>query len=344
MRIGFLVSSAVLASAFLVGCNTGSRGAKKATAPAPATSAPASSSAAPVASAGVPLALPVVAQIPREVALEIAAPMGAAVRDAPNPTAPALGLANLGEHYVHLEQQGDWHRIQFGTLVGWVPQRDVVRSPKTVHKVTAPSLNVRSGAGTTFRQVGQLTRDLLVVITDQRGDWREVSFQGRIAWVHGAYLSGSGVQPPPAQPTRPTNRVGFIQLAASGDGFVGFLAASGRWGVPQLVYGIERAGVRWKRTGFPRMGIGHISREFGGRFPPHQTHRFGKNLDVRPVRTRGEGPITITQSLYSRSRTQQLIDLLRTETQAFAVLFNDRGVRGVRYFRGHHNHFHLSVR
>lgn len=277
--------------------------------------------------------------IPREVGLEVSAGSINVFQD-PDAASPLVGQAAQGQAYVHLEQQGSWHKIQFSDAVGWCQQAGIAQSAAPVRRVTAGTLNVRSGPGTTYRQVGQLQQDQLVVEASAQGDWREISYGGQQAWVHGAYLQGSGVAPPA---TRPVSSAGFIQLAASGDGFYGYSIASGRWGLPQLVYGVERTGARWKQTGFPRAGIGHLSLENGGPFAPHSSHRLGKNVDVRPVRTSGEAAVTITQSAYSRSRTQQLIDIMKAETRARSVLFNDSGVSGVSYYAGHDNHFHLSI-
>lgn len=277
--------------------------------------------------------------IPREVGLDVSA-SSISVYQGASATSTQIGQAAQGQAYVHLEQQGSWHKIQFSDLTGWTQTAGITQSTKLVRKVTASSLNVRSGPGTTYRQVGQLTQDQLVVESQAQGDWREISFAGELAWVHGAYLQGSGVTQPAA---RPLSSAGFIQLAANGDGFYSYSAPGERWGLPQLVYGVERAGARWKLTGFPRAGVGHLSLERGGAFAPHQSHRLGKNLDVRPVRTSGEAAVTITQSAYSRSRTQRLIDIVKAETSARSVLFNDSGVSGVSYFAGHDNHFHVSI-
>jgi len=279
------------------------------------------------------------ATLPREVGLQVDAASTNIFQD-PDAASPLVGQAAQGQAYVHLEQQGSWHKVQFSDVVGWCQQAGISQSALPVRRVTASSLNVRSGPGTTFRQVGQLSQDQLVVESQAQGDWREISYAGQLAWVHGAYLQGSGVTPPA---TRPVSSAGFIQLPASGDGFYAYSSAGERWGQPQLVYGIERGGSRWKQTGFPRAGVGHISLERGGAFAPHSSHRLGKNADFRPVRTSGEAAVTITQSAYSRSRTQQLIDIMKAETQARSVLFNDSGVTGVSYYTGHHNHFHLSI-
>ncbi|MGE0707077.1 MAG: penicillin-insensitive murein endopeptidase [Planctomycetota bacterium] len=265
------------------------------------------------------------------------------VRSGPSTGDAVLGQAHAGESYPNLEQRGAWHRIQFGARDGWCHGSFLQPSTKTVTRVTASALNVRSGADASYRQLGQLARDQQVVILATSGAWRQIAFEGQRAFVHGAYLAGTGVAPPAPGSGRRSSRAGLIQIAASGAGFNAYSLPGRRWGRPQLIYGIERTGARWAPLGWPRIGVGEISLENGGPMPPHVTHREGKNADIRPVRTSGEGPVTIYQAAYSRSRTQRLIDLMRAETSARSVLFNDTGVRGVSTYPGHHNHFHLSI-
>ncbi|HBP23531.1 MAG TPA: hypothetical protein DEA08_37850 [Planctomycetes bacterium] len=318
------------------GCSGGGSSGGGSASTSAASTAPASSAsgAAPGSSTGSSAPL----KIPAEVALEVI-PSDLEVRSGPSAGDPVVARIHAGEAYVHLRQDQDWHLLELGTQQGWVPQSAIAQGKQQTRRVTAATLNVRSGAGTSYRVVGQVAQDTWVAVLDTDGDWREIGFEGQRAWVHGAYLQGAGVSPP-----RATSSAGFIGLPASGPGFYSYTSAGNRWGVPNVIYGLERAGARWANTGRPRAGIGHISLENGGPFPPHQSHRYGKNVDVRPVRTSGEAPVTISDSAYSRAGTQALIDIVRAEINAHSILFNDSGVSGVSYYAGHHNHFHTSTR
>lgn len=319
----------------LAGCSGGgSSGGGSAS--AAATTAPASTASSASGSSGSGSSAPL--KIPAEVALEVI-PADLAVRSGPSASDPVVAQIHAGQAYVHLRQDQDWHLLELGTQQGWVPQSAIAQGQQQTRKVSASTLNVRSGAGTSYRVVGQVTQDTWVAILDSDGDWREIGYEGQRAWVHGAYLQGAGVSAP-----RATSSAGFIGLPASGPGFYSYTSAGNRWGVPAVIYGLERAGARWAKSGRPRAGIGHISLEKGGPFAPHQSHREGKNVDVRPVRSSGEAPVTISDSAYSRAGTQALIDIVRAEINAYSVLFNDSGVSGVTYYSGHHNHFHTSTR
>lgn len=270
------------------------------------------------------------------------------VRTGPSTGHGVIGTAGRGQVYPVLGRQGEWVKLQFGSKVGWSHGGYLSGSQAPVRAVTASSLNVRTGPGTGYRDIGDLPRGTKVAVRAQSGDWRRIDYEGRQAFVHSAYLGaasgGGGAVPQP--PSRPRSAAGFIQLRASGPGFYATALSGRRWGKPALVYGIERAAARWKgeAPNGPRIGVGEISLTNGGSMPPHVSHRVGEDVDVRPMRTSGEGPVTIYESAYSRSRTARVIQLMRQEITTELVLFNDRGVPGVITYPNHHHHFHLRMR
>ena len=261
------------------------------------------------------------------------------VRSGPGTNHGVLGQVTQGQVYPSLQRQGDWHQIPWGEQRAWCYGPYLARSQEQVRAVTASALNVRSGPSAGYRVVGTLSQGTPLACVGSAGVWRQRWFQGRRAWVHGGYLgqgSGGG-----GGGGRPVSRAGFIELGAAGPGFYSYTTSGRRWGPPRLVYATERVGRRLQQEGRPRMGTGDISLMNGGRFPPHVTHQLGVDIDVRPGRDSGEGMVTIYQALYSRERTQRMIDLYRQEVRTRLVLFNDPQVRGVQPYSGHHNHFHL---
>ena len=56
-----------------------------------------------------------------------------------------------------------------------------------------------------------------------------------------------------------------------------------------------------------------------------------------------EGRATIYDSFYSRTYTQRILDLLRSEMRVRLILFNDSRVRGVQHWPNHANHFHVRI-
>ena len=218
------------------------------------------------------------------------------------------------------------------------------------HVVSAGPLNVRTGPGLSYRIVGTLAVGTRVTVSDTSGDWRKITHEGRGAWVHGDYLRRITTSTTTTIPTRtrPRSRAGLIQLVASGPGVYSYTTAGRRWGTPRMVYGIERIGRRWKARGMPRMGVGDISLQNGGYMSGHPySHRTGKDADVRPVKDRGEGPVTIYQTAYNRDRTRALLGLYLAELPVQLIAFNDpriyQPLAKVIYADGHHNHFHVRI-
>ena len=271
------------------------------------------------------------------------------VRSSPSTNAGVLRQIASGQVYPSVGRQGEWHQLQLGGQLGWCHGDYLAATQDPVQSVTASTLNVRSGPGTGYRTLGTLSRGLSVAVVGRSGDWAQLWYRGEQAWVHADFLGSGGGNNGGGNNgggnngggDRPVSAAGFIQLPASGPGFYTYTASTGRWGVPRLIYAAERVGRRLVQEGRPRMGVGNISKQNGGNFPPHSSHRLGVDIDVRPARTSGEGPVTISDAAYSRERTRRMIELFRAEISTRTVLFNDSGISGVTYYSGHHNHFHL---
>jgi murein endopeptidase len=149
------------------------------------------------------------------------------------------------------------------------------------------------------------------------------------------------------------SKVGFDLLASRGKGYYHYTggdpADSDAWGRPETVECIERTAERWAQLypGRPRIGIGDISRKNGGRFRPHSSHRKGVDIDIRPLKRRGEGPVSVGRSSYSRSYTRDMIALFIDTCNVKRVYFNDttlaREMGKVSTHPGHHNHVHITL-
>lgn len=275
------------------------------------------------------------------------------VRSGPSTGNGVIGSAGNGQVYPVLSRSGQWTNIQFGSRTGWAHSDYLRTSSAQVLYVTAGALNVRAGAGTGYRQIGSLSNGARVAVRSSSGDWRRIDFNGQAAWVHGAYLgtsngggsNGGGSNGGGTTGNRPVSRAGFIQFPASGPGFYCYYTATRRWGTPTMVYGVERIGRRWaaEQPGAPRMGLGDTSAENGGRISGHASHQRGVDIDVRPVRTSGESPVTRFDAAYSRTRTQAMIRLFRAELPITHIFFNDPNVSGVSPWPNHDNHFHART-
>ncbi|HEV7645972.1 MAG TPA: peptidoglycan-binding protein [Pyrinomonadaceae bacterium] len=93
--------------------------------------------------------------------------------------------------------------------------------------------------------------------------------------------------------------------------------------------------------------IGDISRRGGGNFPPHASHKLGKDFDVRPLRKDNRmDPITISEVAYDTVRTEEAIRLVLSRHPNATIFFNDARLINknlTKHAAGHHNHFHVRI-
>lgn len=136
----------------------------------------------------------------------------------------------------------------------------------------------------------------------------------------------------------------FVELEWSGYGWYRYwtLESDSSWGTEATVATVKRVAAQWVATHGTRIGINDISLPHGGPFPPHSSHRNGREVDIRVMRSDGaEAGVAYTDPTYSRSLTQELVNLLWATGQVEVILFNDPAVEGVQPWAGHDDHLHV---
>ena len=170
-------------------------------------------------------------------------------------------------------------------------------------------------------------------------------------------ISASASVPPPAATPSYTPTPGtticatpypdvVVQLPPTGLGFYSSVTNSRRFGTYQTIHAWLTIAANWfaAHPSGPRLGIGDLSFRCGGKMPPHVSHDKGRDADIRLIRNDGKEQGTeYTSSSYSQSLTQELVNLIRANPIARVqyIFFNDPGVTGVKYWKGHHNHLHV---
>jgi murein endopeptidase len=137
-------------------------------------------------------------------------------------------------------------------------------------------------------------------------------------------------------------------LPAEGRGFRTYNREPGgadQFGRAATILAVQSLGAAWAETHTVPIFVGDISRSGGGAFPPHSSHKDGRDVDLRPFRHNGEpGATNINDPSYDHALTRELVVLARRKFPDVAILFNDRLlVRDAltRAFAGHDNHLHL---
>jgi hypothetical protein len=146
-----------------------------------------------------------------------------------------------------------------------------------------------------------------------------------------------------------------LRIANSGTGYQyyrgGDPADTDNWAILELINFVERVAREWNRRypGYPIITSMDMSRQTGGYFggnPPHTQHQNGLEVDVRYIRNdNSSDSVSITSAFYSRSRTQQVVDLfLELATGAgVTILSADNQLQGVQFNAAHTNHMHAWI-
>lgn len=142
------------------------------------------------------------------------------VRSGPSTSYSITTKLYKGDKVEILETSNGWHKIKASNgKIGWV-SGDYIKvssgsTSQTSYKatVTATSLNVRSGAGTSYSVITKLSKGTVVdVLESASNGWKKIkTSNGTIGWVSGSYLA-NGVVEQPSTPS--TNKVqAVIDLA-----------------------------------------------------------------------------------------------------------------------------------
>lgn len=119
------------------------------------------------------------------------------VRSGAGTSYSTIGSLKKGDTVNVIKKSGGWYQIQFtSSKTGWVSADYVSykansNSSSNTTKtgvVTANSLNVRSGAGTSYSIVGSLSKNTKVEITQTSGSWYKIKSGSLVGWVSADYI------------------------------------------------------------------------------------------------------------------------------------------------------------
>ena len=109
-----------------------------------------------------------------------------------------VGTITSGAKVTLLKKSGSWYQIKYNSITGWV-SGDYLKvtlnssgggssSTSKTGTVNAVSLNVRSGAGTSYSKIGALTKGTKVTILKTSGTWMQVKAGSITGWVSAEYI------------------------------------------------------------------------------------------------------------------------------------------------------------
>jgi penicillin-insensitive murein endopeptidase len=136
----------------------------------------------------------------------------------------------------------------------------------------------------------------------------------------------------------------LVPLPKAGTGYYRYSPSTNQYGTRQTIDAVTAVAAAFAADANAEIGVGDISLANGGHLSPHKSHRRGTNVDMRPLRSdKKRLPVSITDDEYSCELTRQLIEKLLANSNVRRILFNDKGIHGVHFFQGHHNHLHVEM-
>ena len=113
-------------------------------------------------------------------------------RSGPSTSYSSLGKLNKGDKVEYLGESGSWVKVKYNNKTGYVYGSYVGDDTSaTIKYVTATSLNVRSGAGTSYSILGSLSKGTKVEVISTTNGWSKINYNGSIGYVSSQYLSSS---------------------------------------------------------------------------------------------------------------------------------------------------------
>jgi 3D (Asp-Asp-Asp) domain-containing protein len=120
------------------------------------------------------------------------------VRQSPATSSLIIGKVTNDQALDVKSRQNGWLKISYKGKIGYVSSQYTKETSTAVagtYYVNATSLNVRSGAGTNYAQIGKLNRGQAVSVKGDLGNgWYQISFNGRTGYVNKQFIVKTAVK------------------------------------------------------------------------------------------------------------------------------------------------------
>lgn len=117
------------------------------------------------------------------------------VRSSASTSGTVVSSLSKGSYVTLMSKSGNWWRVEYADNKYGYCHADYISTatgtPATV-KLTSGSLNVRSGAGTSYSKVASLYNGEVVIVLSKSGSWSRILYNGtKTGYVSSQYLSTS---------------------------------------------------------------------------------------------------------------------------------------------------------
>lgn len=134
-----------------------------------------------------------------------------------------IGKVYKGDEFNLLESKSGWYKIKYRGKDGWVSGSYIAKKQSSGNNSTnggtssnikkgksTANLNMRNGAGTSYRVITTLPKGTTFDIESLKGEWYTIMYKGRRGYVHKGYVrelsnsSSNNISTTPNKPTIPT--------------------------------------------------------------------------------------------------------------------------------------------
>ena len=126
------------------------------------------------------------------------------VRPKPSTSEAPIGTLTQGTSVVIVGESGNWYQIEFNNKTAYVskdyitftaPTPEVVKKTGYVYNLDGTLLNVRPKPSTSEAPIGTLTQGTSVVIVGESGNWYQIEFNNKTAYVSKDYITFTAPTP-----------------------------------------------------------------------------------------------------------------------------------------------------
>ncbi|MEN6460036.1 MAG: N-acetylmuramoyl-L-alanine amidase [Syntrophomonas sp.] len=118
------------------------------------------------------------------------------VRSGPGANFSVVSSLNKDTRVEILEKNSDWVKIKSGSITGWVYESLINIDKVDIRlQVIEDTVNLRSGPGTTYSQIGQAVKGDVLILEDVQGEWYKVkTSSATIAFVRSDLVKKTGLE------------------------------------------------------------------------------------------------------------------------------------------------------
>lgn len=116
------------------------------------------------------------------------------VRLGPGLSHDVMTQAKENDRLFLLGEENKWYKVrlsddQVGWVASWlVSSGEITQGDSRFAKVTGEAVNIRQFSNTDSDILGTVYKDAELQILYQDGDWYQILYMGRVAWIHGDYI------------------------------------------------------------------------------------------------------------------------------------------------------------